>query len=731
MKIHTTQNLNSQVHSNSTNIVTNPTEFRSNFLAIKNHSAAMLNGSISKDAISFKGKKPTPEEIKKIIEAAKKAVGDIAKEANPETKRIDKFLKSKFVNRILNVVDYETMVQATIAAVACVARAGTIMAMSNEENKGNNTYATVHALASGIVGFITVFALTTPFKAGADHVTKNLFKDLKTDTLKRLHPQLDLKSIVDKKGNRLPVDQWKDLSGNKFIQNIKNCDMLPEFKQLADVSQETFEKILGVKNVDWAAQKGKSFNEVVNKDGKKLYELIDFSKLGLKVSHVEKSTKTGKEVKTQGQILLKDLNREYLQDLINKADDTSAWKKLDINSVFKDGKIQDFKKWKEISTGKQWLLDMDSVFVASELETANYAPRISGKLRFDEAEGVHKYRIYQRNGKDGGLGTEISDAMLKADKDNAGLLKSLTWAPDLVFRIPIATVTISLIPWLLKNLFHIEKKKPVQSQPVENKQPVIENNTAKNLQPAFKGSSTSQVEIIAPEALAFKGMEKTTNVQRESNNIAFKRSIEPKPTGLKKAFQWIKKQLNKALGWIGESMGKLYGRPLIESETMAKISAKLADIPGGLTQAMSTFGALLTSGTYVARTINNKNLDQDKRRTLAINQVLCFIVPTIAAYSVDKWINSKVKKMEYRYSGLQQQTAAAEMLKGNKKGAEKILEGLNKKVTGVRTLASLAVFTIIYRYATPVIITPIANWIGDRINAKKTAKKEEAKKVAA
>ena len=66
-----------------------------------------------------------------------------------------------------------------------------------------------------------------------------------------------------------------------------------------------------------------------------------------------------------------------------------------------------------------------------------------------------------------------------------------------------------------------------------------------------------------------------------------------------------------------------------------------------------------------------------------------------------------------------------------KDNANKILEGLSKKVTGVRTLASLAVFTIIYRYATPVLITPVANWIGDKMSSKKTAEKQEAQKVAA
>ena len=33
--------------------------------------------------------------------------------------------------------------------------------MSNEKNKDNNSYAIAHALASGAVGFVTVFLLTT------------------------------------------------------------------------------------------------------------------------------------------------------------------------------------------------------------------------------------------------------------------------------------------------------------------------------------------------------------------------------------------------------------------------------------------------------------------------------------------------------------------------------------------------------------------------------------------
>ena len=724
MKIHTTQDLKSSMCINTTNNNnTIPYEFRSNYSNL----AMPMHNNMRSGNISFKkGKNISSNEIKKIIEQIKKVVGDVAKEAKPEVKRGDKFLMSPFFNKLLNVVDYETVVTASVAAVACVARAGTILGMSSkdEEKKGNNIYAAVHALASGIVGFITVFLLTTPFKAGMDHVMKKMFDQLPEKTLKRLHPQLNEKSIV-KDGKRISEKikevvngkeiekiQWKDLAGNEFCKDIKNCDMLPEFKQLADVSQETFEKILGVKGVDWAAQKGKSFNEVVNKDGKKLYELIDFEKMGIKIKHSEISKVTGKEVETKGQILFRDIDKDYFTELVSKSEDANI-KRLNINSVFDGDKIKDFRHWKDVD-GKQWKMDLDSIFVSSELETANYSPRITGRMREDAKEGIHKFRTYQRNGKDGKLGTEISDDMLRADKENAGLMKSLTWLPDLAFRVPIAMTTVALIPWLLKNLFHIEKNKPAQNvKPQE--QPVVENkieNAVEEVKPAFKGfAKLGNNENPTPE-ISFKGVEQPQDEPTKEGNPSFKAGKKPDKSIIK-----------KFLDWIGEKMAKLYGEKLINSDRMANISAKLSDVPGGLSQAMQAFGALLTSGTYVARTVNNKDLDPEKRKTLAINQTLCWIVPTIAAYAVDRSINDFVKKkIEYRYSGLQQQKAAVEKLKGNAKASEEILGSLSKKVAGVRTLASLAVFTIIYRYATPVIITPIANKIGEWNSNRQKAK---------
>ena len=695
MKIHTTQNLSLLAKDQPTNNTVSQNEL--SFYRLRKYEQFPEEQNMT--SISFKGNKPNSKDVKKIVESAKKIVGDIKKQASPEVKKGDKFLKSSFFNALLKVADYEAVVQSAIAAVICILlRPLTIMALPTKKKedpdgklakqaKTNNIYAASHSIASGTVGFIAVFLLTTPFKKGADYVMKNMIKDLKDSTLKRLYPQLDLKSIVNKSGERVaPVTKeivdgkkvetfnWKNIDGNRFSSEIKDVDKLPSFKQLADMSEETFNNILGV-NVDWAAQKGKSFNDIVTKDGKKMYDVIDFSKLGIKVSHTEKPAH-GKEILSEGQILFKDIDREYLQELVNNADEKSLLKGLDVNSAFDaNNKIVDFRKWKDIH-GQQWKLDLDAVYASSPLETADYAPRITGRMRFDKKEGIHKFRTYQKNaeggsGLEGNLGTEISDEMLQAEKSNVGLFKALTWLPDLAFRVPIAVGTIALIPWVLKNVFHVEKQK---STPVEEK-PV-----AQQVKPEPEKENTQNV--------SFKG----------------------------------KGGSGKGPSWFTKKMAEWYGKPLIESEKAHSIASKLADLPGEITQHMSTLGSLITSGVYVMRTLSNKDMDPDRKKTLAINQTLCFFVPTIAAYTVDSLIRNKVKSIEYRYAGLQENAAA--VAKAHGQDAKAITESLGNKIKGVRILAGLATFTLIYRYITPVLITPIANMIGDKLIANNKAKKE-------
>ena len=666
MKIHTTQDLNSLVQLNqlSTNNVSSK-DFR-----LKNYSEQMLMPKVSAESadyygssISFGKRKPAVRDAKKIIIASKKMVGDIKKEPQPKERKGDKRMDSPFFNSILKIADNETLTTATIAAFACILRALTIGALpaKDENTKMNNTYAIGHALASGATGFAVAFLLTSPFKHGARYVMNHMRQTLKTSTLKRLYPQLDTSSIGPENA-RKPIKEWRNMDGLSFCDEIKKVDLLPEFQQLADVSEKTFEKVLKITNVDWASQKGKSFNDVVTKDGKKLYDEIDMSRLGIKV----KEDGIG-----NAQILFNDIKKDYFEMLVKDSseDKTSMFYDLDINSVFDGDKIKDFRKWKKLSNGKQFILDLDRTYVASPFETmSTYKTRISGEKRYDAKEKIYKFRSYQVNGQNNKLGTEITDQMLKAEGNNEVLNKALTWGPDLVFRIPIAMTTVALIPWILKKGFGLEKNKGLKAQPA--KAPVV-NNDDNNKDVTFKG--------------------------------------DPKK--------------DKA-SWFVRKLAEWYGKPLLDSERVYNITSHLTKLPGRTTQHMTVAGSALTSGMYVQQTLNKKELDPQKRKTLAINQGLCFAIPTLLAYTVDHFITDFIKGKEYQYSGLQQRKIDMLKLENKPVEVEKLLKGLGTKLKGVRILADLLTFTLIYRYIVPVAITPVANRIGDRLNAKNAAKNQ-------
>lgn len=669
MKIHTTQDLNSLVQYRHS---TNNKDFRFNYQQqVMPNLSQSASGEIP---VAFKGlwnKKPSVKDGKKIVETTKKVLGDIKKEPNPEKKKYDKIATNGFFNWAISKHRFEPVIQAAVSAIICMAlRPATIMALPAKD-KENNKYASAHSFASGIMGLVSAILITTPFRHGSDYVKNTMRKNFSPEVLKRLYPQLNIESIwKDKAKNiRKPMEEWLDRGGNEFIDNINNIQFLAKFKQMADLSEETYSKFLKL-DVDWASQKGKSFNDVVLKDGSKLYDRIGMSNLGI----VVKEEGFGKS-----QILLRDIDKEFLSGIIKDAKEagTSKWKDLDINSVYdKNNAVKDFREWKDIN-GNEWKLDLDEIYVSSPIEEILRNPRITGRKRLDKKSGEYKYETYFNNGINEALGTAIEKDIADSAHTNESIMKLLTWGPDIVTRIPVAAATIALIPWALKNVFGIEKHK--------------------------KGV-TKEIQVKN------KAVSEDKSVGADSQKVAFKG----------------KKSDPDKVNWFIKQFGKYYGKPIIESKKVSKFAEKLDKIPGELTQHMMTLGSLITSSTYMARTLNNKELDSDKKKTLAINQGLCFVIPTIAAYSVDIALNKSMKKFEYWYSNRIQHAIDKAKIEG------KDISDLMKKkdnIKGVRVLKSICVFALIYRYLTPVLITPIANWIGDSLTAKRHAQKTEEKEI--
>lgn len=661
MNIHTTQNLISRARRQSTDNITIP-EIRLNYSEQMRKQNILNQADSFEGGVSFKGKK---EIVKKIVDNSRKA-------ADKET-RMDKFLKSRFFDKTLNIMNHEVLVQSLISAVVCVAmRPLTIMAIPTKKSKQDNMYASAHSVSSGLVGIASSLLIATPFSKGIKYAQKTYLKDMSENLLKRKYPNLKIETIwtdASKKA-RKPVSEWKDIFGNKFSKEYKDVMKVAQPKHISEISEATL-KDFGA-DVDVNAMKGKPISEWTDRNGKKLhFELKDMF-IAVKEEGMGGSLKGNKDTNF---FSLAHIDKDFLKEVMPK---------LDINSIEKDGKRLHTDMWKNVD-GTPFKLDMDMVHLSSYRETAHATPLYTGKKRI-ETKGdktTEKYVSYQNNVKledstkvPEKLGSAVEQDYLKADNVNSISNKTFGWLPDILTRIPVAAGTIYLIPFILKNVFHIEKSKKHEEK---------QDNAIK----AEVNNSNPKTEN-KPAQVTFKG-------KKES---AFGR-------------------------WISEFYGKHYGKKVMNSEKIQNVSEKLSKIPGEMTEHMATLGSILTSATYMYKTLNNKDLDSDKRKTLAVNQGLCCIIPTIGAYTVSKLLSKFRKNAEYKYCGLKEQQIALGQI--SKEEAKELKKTFGDKLKGFNALTQLITFTLIYRYVTPVVITPIANWIGRKLNGDD---KKEQQKVA-
>ena len=650
MNIHTTQNLISKVRKQSTDNVTIP-EIRLNYSEQMRKQNLLDQPDTFNGGVSFKGKKDI---VKKIVDNSRKA-------ADKET-NMDKFLKSRFFDKMLNIMGHEVLVQSLISAAVCVLmRPLTIMAIPTKKSKQDNMYASAHSVSSGIVGIASSILIATPFSKGIKYAQKNYMKDLSEEILIKKYPNLKIESIwADAaKTIRKPVSEWKDIYDNMFSKEYKDVMKVAQPKHISEISADTL-KSFGA-DVDLSAMKGKPVTEWVDRNGKKLHFDLKDMFIAVKEEGMGGSLKNNKDTNF---FSLAHIDKDFLKEVMPN---------LDINSIEKDGKRLHTDFWKN-TDGTPFKLDMDMIHLSSYRETAHATPLYTGAKRGD------KYIAYQNNVKledntkvPDKLGSPILQEYLDEDKVNTISNKIFGWLPDILTRIPVAAGTIYLIPFVLKNVFHLEKSKKHE----DVQKDAVANNTA-------------------PKA------------ETPKNEVAFKGKKE------------------SAFGrWVGEFFGKHYGKHVMNSPRIQKVSEKLAKLPGEMTEHMATLGSILTSGTYMYKTLNNKDLDSDRRKTLAVNQGLCCVIPTIGAYTVSRLLTKFKKNAEYKYCGLKEQQMALGQI--SKEEAIEFKKSFGDKLKGFNALTSLITFTLIYRYLTPVLITPLANWIGRKLNGED---EKEAQKVA-
>ena len=450
MKIHTTQNLNSLGRIQSTNNVPIPSnELRLNYSERMRKQHLYDQQDTYEGNVSFKGKK---EFIKAGKETAKKLINTAGK----EKKWYDSFLTGGVFDKILDLMSHEVFVQAAISAIICgLLRPLAIMALPAKD-KDNNKYASAHSISSGLVGLASSLLIAVPFSQGVKYAQQHLLHNLKEKHIAKMFPHVDLNSIKDVNGTRKPMNEWLDIFGNEFSKETKDVMMVAKPRPIETFSENTLKTEFGL-DIDKAAMAGKSVSEWTTRNGEKL----KFRPQDMFV-----------EIKEEG------MGKNYFSlGLADKKFLGETFDKLDIATIEKDGKRINPLEWKN-KDGSTFMPDlMDNVYISSYRETHDAIPLYSG-IKRTETTGKKetKYCAYQKNIKDydaakvpDKLGTEITQNMLDADASNTILYKLLIWLPDIVTRPAVATATIALIPAILKNVFHLEKKKkPEQTQNIQN-----------------------------------------------------------------------------------------------------------------------------------------------------------------------------------------------------------------------------------------------------------------------
>ena len=166
----------------------------------------------------------------------------------------------------------------------------------------------------------------------------------------------------------------------------------------------------------------------------------------------------------------------------------------------------------------------------------------------------------------------------------------------------------------------------------------------------------------------------------------------------------------------------------------------------------------IISGVYMQRTLNNDNLEDDKKKVLAINQGLTFVISTTLSYLIDSKLNNWWERVTAKFIGARaddkdfEKDFAAEQkavldkikkMKENKASKEELKKvkplkaldyaktkklvlptNIDKLVNGMGLLKKMVIIGAIFRLAVPIAATPLASWV-DELRSKPMAKKQQ------
>ena len=214
-----------------------------------------------------------------------------------------------------------------------------------------------------------------------------------------------------------------------------------------------------------------------------------------------------------------------------------------------------------------------------------------------------------------------------------------------------------------------------------------------------------------------------STLKNYSNNISFKGNL---PT---KAYGKVTDGLAFLLGKFASTKFAKNVVDFINGESKSKILrgvGKALNIKQKWLQHAIAAEAIYLTGFYMYNTKKAKHIPEDQKLPMMVNQALVSTLCTTLGYIVDSKISKAFNKMKDLFL-LTNAKPIAERMKGQVAEAVKVatdkgaidaaykmpLKQLNGVASGISKLKSVLVFGFIYRYFSPVFITPIANRVSE------------------
>lgn len=319
------------------------------------------------------------------------------------------------------------------------------------------------------------------------------------------------------------------------------------------------------------------------------------------------------------------------------------------------------------------------------------------------------------NAAKGASGEELKN-LQKQKKTLDLLVKNI---PEWAICVPRAMLTIALIPLILKYVFGLTKTP--KNKPAEAQQADFANlNTGKDLNSFLTNKDNNAKKLNFNGRIPEAAVETVVNAGKSKNAGGF---------------------YDKFTDFIANK----FTSPIMNWKGLQNVSDKWKDSEF-LFNHVATVTSAVISGVYMQRTLANDNLEDDKKKILAINQGLTFAISTSLSYLIDAKLNSWWERVTSKFIGARadekdfaknfataQKERAAE-IKTNKKlkplkaldyAKEKKLvlpTNIDKLVNGMGLLKKMAIIGIIFRLAVPIAATPLASWL-EELRQKHAAKK--------